>query len=95
VEVLLRLLTYRADLVLLYLCLRIIAESSTVASTLHKSKSDERLARRYTIRAIYSTQMLRLVGRSVRREQWWGNPECQQRVIEVYPYDEGRTMEPR
>jgi hypothetical protein len=39
--------------------------------------------------------LLRLVGRSVRRERWWGNPECQQRVIEVYPYDEGRTTEPR
>jgi hypothetical protein len=39
--------------------------------------------------------MLQLVGRSVQCERWWGNPECQQRVTEVYPYVEGHTTEQR
>jgi hypothetical protein len=42
-----------------------------------------------------SQRVLRLAGRSVRREQWWGNPECQQRISEVYPYVKGRTTEQR
>jgi hypothetical protein len=39
--------------------------------------------------------LLRLVGRSVRREWGWGNPECQQRITEVCPYVGGRTTEQR
>jgi hypothetical protein len=39
--------------------------------------------------------MLWLVGHSVRCEWGWGNPECQQRITEVCPYDGGRTMEQR
>jgi hypothetical protein len=37
--------------------------------------------------------LLRLVGRSVRREWGWGNPECQQQITEVCPYIRGCTME--
>jgi hypothetical protein len=37
--------------------------------------------------------LLWLVGRSVRRERGWGNPECQQRITEVCPYIGGRTTE--